>query len=94
LYEGFGLPILEAMLAHCPVVTANFGACAEISNSYGWEVNVLEPESISEAMLQIMDNSSATLTKTNEAYAYSQGFTWKKCAAETFAVYNQTLSKK
>lgn len=94
LYEGFGLPILEAMLANCPVITANFGACAEVSNGHGWEVNVLEPEAIADAMLQIMNNSSATLIKTGAANIYSQGFTWKKCAAETYSVYNQTLGKK
>jgi alpha-1,3-rhamnosyl/mannosyltransferase len=91
LYEGFGLPILEAMLASCPVITANFGACSEISNNHAWEVNVHEPEAIAQAMVYIVNNNKIAASKAKDAYDYSQGFTWEQCANNTFQVYKNVL---
>ncbi|MFY8033984.1 MAG: glycosyltransferase family 4 protein [Flexibacteraceae bacterium] len=92
LYEGFGLPILEAMLASCPVITANFGACAEISNNHAWEVNVNEPEAIAKAMVDIVNNKELASSKAIEAYKYSLEFTWERCAYNTYMIYKKVLT--
>jgi alpha-1,3-rhamnosyl/mannosyltransferase len=91
LYEGFGLPILEAMLASCPVITANFGACAEISHNHAWEVNVQEPDAIAKAMVHILNNKDLASEKAKEAHTYSLGFTWEQCANNTYQVYKNVL---
>jgi alpha-1,3-rhamnosyl/mannosyltransferase len=94
LYEGFGLPILEAMLAGCPVITANTGACAEISHSMAWEVKVTNPDSIAKAMQSVIEQPSLASEKAAKAKIYSQEFTWQRCAKETVRVYEKVLNSK
>lgn len=91
LYEGFGFPVLEAMIGQCPVITANFGACSEISQNHAWEVNVKEPEAIANAMVYILNHKDQATAKALEARFYSLDFTWEKCANKTFQVYEHTL---
>jgi len=94
LYEGFGLPILEAMLAGCPVITANTGACAEVSHNMAWEVEVTNPDSIAKAMLSVIEQPSVASEKAAKAKIYSQSFTWERCAKETVGVYEKVLNSK
>ncbi|HMS51284.1 MAG: glycosyltransferase family 4 protein [Sphingobacteriales bacterium] len=57
LYEGFGLPILEAQAANCPVITANTTACATTAgNNSALLVNPLSTAEIAQAMLQLANN--------------------------------------
>ena len=79
LYEGFGLPILEAFLCETPVITSQTGASAEIARGYAHVVDPLKSDDIAQAM-KILTESKQDLL---EAAAYARSFSWERCAKET-----------
>ncbi|MDB5033369.1 MAG: glycosyl transferase, group 1 [Chlorobi bacterium] len=91
LYEGFGLPILEAMAAGCPVVTSNRGAMAEVAGDAALLADPGEPDDIAAKVLQAIGEDGERgrmIAAGRERAAYS---TWDRCAAETVAVYRAAL---
>jgi glycosyltransferase involved in cell wall biosynthesis len=91
LYEGFGLPILEAMACHCPVVCGNTGSMPEVAGS---AANYFDPLS-SEEMTAVMEEtvfSPETMEKLKKlGDSRHRQFSWQKCARETQAVYDACL---
>lgn len=91
IYEGFGLPLVEAMQYGTPVLTSNTGCLAEIAGDAGILVNPLSIESISHGLGQlILDNHLLEILKLNAMHRGRQ-FTWQRCAEETFAVFKEAL---
>lgn len=89
LYEGFGLPVLEAMAAEIPVVTSNIGATADVVYNHGVLVN---PESITEISNGMKNALKISKDKLRQAREYAKGFTWEKTARETLAIYKAILN--
>lgn len=91
LYEGFGLPLVEAMQYGTPVLTSDSGAMAEVTGDAGLLVDPLSPESISRGMVLLF--SDTELIKSLRLNALRQGkkFSWKKCATETMAVFEEAI---
>lgn len=91
LYEGFGLPPLEAMAHHCPVVSSNTSSMPEV---IGNAAEYFDPESVPELVDAIESvvyspERSAELRKLGEERL--KLFSWSRCADETLAVYKQVL---
>jgi glycosyltransferase involved in cell wall biosynthesis len=91
LYEGFGLPVLEAMAAGLPVVTSGSGALAELAGDAALLVDPLDTDSIAAAMARLVVDPAlgprlAELGRTRAA-AYS----WERTARETLEVYRAAL---
>ena len=57
VYEGFGIPIIEAFSSGLPVITSNIGACAEVAGDAAIKVNVSEPLEIGQAIKQIFEDT-------------------------------------
>ncbi len=92
LYEGFGLPVLEAMQCRTPVVCSNQGSLPEVAGDHAVYTEP-EAESLASGVEQILGKTvTARIQVTKSAYKWSQTFSWKKTAKETIRVYQQVLS--
>ncbi len=92
LYEGFGLPLLEAMQCQTPVIAAANSSLLEVGKDHSIFV---EPnaEAIAESVKVILEWSPSQREQHIEsAYAWSQTFSWSKTAAATQKVYQQCLA--
>src|SRR4051812_25633467 len=87
LYEGFGLPCLEAMASGTPVVAANRGALPE---TCGDAALVVEPEDFAEAAMQAVTTERERLTQAGLARAAR--FTWERTARETDQAISRLLT--
>lgn len=91
LYEGFGLPVLEAMRCKTPVVACDNSSLREVGSKYACYCQA-DSESISQAVKSILDLNKTDRAKLiDNAYKWSQKFTWKRTAKETVRVYKQVL---
>ena len=83
-YEGFGIPIIEAMTYNLPVLTSTTGAAPEIANNHAILINPFSEESIAEGINKLDSISDLKLEK---AKIYANSFTWDKVAQKTIKVY-------
>ena len=79
LYEGFGLPILEAMASGCPVLTSNCTAMPEVAGDAAIVVDPLSVESIAEGIRNLR-NESRRCDLSQKGYEHSKGFSWQRTA--------------
>ncbi len=89
LYEGFGLPILEAQACGCPVITSNISSMPEVAGESAILINPYNVNEISEAMLKITSDNNLRNNLIKEGFENCKRFSWKKCAEETFEMYNK-----
>lgn len=91
LYEGFGLPPLEAMACGVPVISSNVASLPEVLGDTGLMVNPHDVASVAAAMqlIAIDHNTRGRLSKL--ALARSAGFTWEKCAERTISLYRRVV---
>lgn len=84
LYEGFGLPVLEAFECGCPVVTSDKGSLKEVAGNAAVFVDPENTESIIFGIEEAMQNRERLIQK---GLGQSKKFSWQKTARETLAVY-------
>ena len=90
LYEGFGLPVLEAMACGCAVVTSNAGALAEVVGSGGQVFDPRDVRGMGDAVRELLSDLVQQRKWRDAALRRSADFSWMKAARETLRVYHQT----
>jgi len=91
LFEGFGLTVLEAMAANCPVVTSNVYSLPEVAGDAALLVDPYDVDAIAEAIESICldDSLAADLAKRGRTRA--RAFTWKRCAEQVAGIYRSVV---
>ncbi len=92
LYEGFGIPVLEAFACEVPVVCSNSTSLPEVAGDAAYMVDAKDPGKITEAILDIVNDPGLRNSLVKRGKERVKQFTWKKCAEETLKVYKKTLS--
>ncbi|MEN5086511.1 glycosyltransferase family 1 protein [Sphingobacterium faecium] len=91
LYEGFGIPALEAMACGCPVIISNRGALPEVTGGAAYQIDPYDIDSLISAILLLLDDGSLRANMIQEGLLWSKNFTWQKTAIETFELYQSLL---
>jgi len=87
LYEGFGLPILEAMSVGCPVLSSNGGSLSEVGGESCIYFDPTSTESIKQACENFINSETLPKKLIIEGLNRSSLFSWKNCASQTFDKY-------
>lgn len=91
LYEGFGLPPLEAMACGVPVIAADASSLPEVVGETGLLINPHHTEAITQAMELLVTDATTRHTLSVKALERSKKFSWEHCARQTTDAYRQVL---
>ncbi len=89
LYEGFGLPPLEAMACGCPVITSNTSSLPEVVGEAGIMVNPYDTDSLAKAIKQVLTDTKLRDDMVRKGLKQSKKFSWEKTARQTLKVYEK-----
>lgn len=93
LYEGFGLPPIEAMACGTPVITANTSSLPEVVGPAALLFNPHDTLQLADMMWQVLNNDELAATLTTKGLAHCQKYTWAANAAEILQIYRQTVNR-
>ena len=94
LYEGFGIPVLEAGACGVPVITSNTSSLPEVAGDAALLVDPHDVDAIAEAMTRLVTDAALRTELSRRGLANVQRFSWEKCARETLAVLLEAGSSK
>jgi glycosyltransferase involved in cell wall biosynthesis len=89
LYEGFGMPVLEAMACRTPVVTSNISALPETAGDAALLVDPLDDVALAEAIARIMEDPVLAEDLSQRGQKRARALTWGETARRTWAVYEE-----
>ena len=93
-YEGFGLPVLEAMQCGAPVIVSNRSSIPEVVGNAGILVNPLEIDEVCEAMLKIYEETYTREVCREKGLKRSELFSWTKTAERTVDGYKKAMMER
>ncbi len=91
LYEGFGLPPLEAMQCGVPVITSDTSSLPEVVGDAGIMVSPTDEDALCQSMLDIYNSDSLRKTMSLKSIEQAKKFSWEKCMRETIDAYKTAL---
>ena len=92
LYEGFGLPPLEAMASGTPVIVSNRSTLPEVVGSAGVIIDAQDEDGLREELRRFDEDSRFWHGRAQASLAQAATFSWQKCADETVSVYRKVLA--
>jgi glycosyltransferase involved in cell wall biosynthesis len=90
-YEGFGLPVLEAMTLGAPVITSNTSSLPEVAGDAALFVNPDDPMDLVDAILQIISDSNLRHELIEKGHKRAKLFSWERTARETLKAYKSLV---
>jgi glycosyltransferase involved in cell wall biosynthesis len=87
LYEGFGLPLLEAMKLGCPVLCSDIPAFSEVAGHAALYFDPKSLDSLRECLSRALSGTAMLKEQVSKGYKRADEFSWDRCAAETARVY-------
>jgi len=92
VYEGFGLPPLEAMSSAVPVIATNVSSIPEVVGDSGLLIDPADVDGLVECMIRLGEDDMLRTALANKALARSMQFSWDRCADQTVAVYRAAVA--
>lgn len=94
LYEGFGLPLIEAMACGVPALTSNVSATAEVAGDAALLVDPLSVDEIREGVRTLLTDAELRQELSQRGLARAAQFSWRRAADETHGVYERARSEE
>lgn len=94
LYEGFGMPLLEAMQTGVPVISSNATSLPEVAGDAAILVHPKDRGALCQAMLDILNDQSLRFEMIQKGFAQASKFSWDQCAEKTVDIYKTILGNR
>lgn len=93
LYEGFGLPVLEAMACGTPVITSNLSSLPEVGGNAALLVDPRDSGAIHDAILRLETDDATRMRLIKAGYQQAERFSWVRAARQLKSIYDDILSR-
>ena len=93
-YEGFGLPVLEAMQLGCPVVTARNSSLPEVGGTAAVYVDPAQPAAFAAELMSLLNEPARRAALVAQGREQSRRFSWERTATETAQIYASVLGQR
>ena len=90
-FEGFGLPVIEAMSCGCPVITSNTSSLKEVAKNAALTVNPYQREELRSAIIKLIEEEGLRESYCRRGLERAKDFSWEKTARETMEGYRQAI---
>jgi glycosyltransferase involved in cell wall biosynthesis len=90
-YEGFGIPVLEALYSETPVITSNISSLPEAAGSSSYLVDPQQPEAIAEGIQTLLRDEALRARMVREGFAHASRFRGELLSAQLMQLYSSIL---